>query len=46
MIRKKCKFGKMGFRKRPIEKKDPVEMKKILEDKKRRQREWKMWLTG
>ena len=46
MLRKKCKFGKMGFRKRAIEKKDPAEMKKIVEDKKRREREWKTWLTG
>ena len=46
MLRKKCKFGKMVFRKRAIEKKDPAEMKKIVEDEKRREREWKTWLTG
>tara|TARA_Y100000593_G_scaffold19450_1_gene38893 strand:- start:335 stop:475 length:141 start_codon:yes stop_codon:yes gene_type:complete len=43
---KKCKFGKMGYRKRYVEKKSPTEIKKMLEDKKRREREWKTWLSG
>ena len=46
MAYKKCDFVKMGSRIIPKRTSDKAKTKKILKDKKRREREWKTWLSG
>ena len=44
--KKKCDFVKMGSRIVPKKTSDKGKTARILEDKKRRQKEWKTWLIG
>jgi len=46
MAYKKCDFRRMGSRIIPKKTSDKAKTKEILKDKKRREREWKMWLSG
>ena len=46
MAYKKCDFPKMGTRVIPKKTSDKLKTKKILEDRKRRENEWKAWLRG
>ena len=41
----KCDFSKMGYRKH-ITKANPKKTKELIADRKRRESEWKKWLTG
>ena len=45
MAHKKCNFPKMKYRKHKRDS-NPERTKKILEEKERRRKEWKTWLTG
>ena len=44
--KKKCDFLKMGTRIIPKKTSNKEKTEKILEDRKRRQKEWKAWLIG
>ena len=44
--KKKCDFVKMGTRIIPKKTSNKEKTEKILEDRKRRQKEWKAWLIG
>ena len=44
--KKKCDFVKMGTRIIPKKTSNKEKTEKILEDRKRRQKEWKTWLIG
>ena len=46
MAYKKCDFVKMGYRKHPVKKANPEKTKKIIKDRKKRESEWKMLLSG
>ena len=46
MAYKKCDFRRMGSRIIPKRTSDKKKTKEIQKDKKRREREWKTWLTG
>ena len=45
MAYKKCEFKKMKYRRHAV-KANPQKTQKLIEDKKRREREWKKWLIG
>ena len=45
MAYKKCEFKKMKYRRHRTTS-NPEKTQKLIEDKKRREREWKTWLTG
>ena len=44
--KKKCDFVKMGYRKHSTKKANPEKTKNLINDRKRRESEWKKWLTG
>ena len=46
MSYKKCDFRRMNSRIIPKRTSDKEKTKKIIEDKKRREHEWRMWLRG
>ena len=46
MAYKKCDFVKMGYRKHVAKKANPKKTNKIIAERKRRESEWKKWLTG
>ena len=45
MAYKKCEFKKMKYRGHRT-KSNPEKTKKLIEERKRRESEWKKWLTG